>query len=124
MVYDSLWDELATDTNRFAVQFIEKNPNSPTVSKWFPTTSDELKAYFASCVLMAQVKKPNLQSYWTIRKSLHTPFFAEVPYFPVNNAHLMYNVHPVFSILTNFFNRYRAPENTWNRTTGCGHARI
>jgi hypothetical protein len=27
---------------------------------------------------MAQVKKQNLQSYWTIRKSLHTPFFAEV----------------------------------------------
>jgi hypothetical protein len=78
MVHDSLWDEIATETNRFAVQFIDKNPNSPTVSKWFPTTSDELKAYFASCVLMAQLKKTKLQSYWTIRKSLHTPFFAEV----------------------------------------------
>jgi hypothetical protein len=47
-----------------------------------------------------------------------------LPYFPVDNA------HPVFSVLTNFFNRYRAPyvyrapENTWNRTTGCGQARI
>jgi hypothetical protein len=39
---------------------------------------------------------------------------GELPYFPVDNA------HPVFSVLTNFFNRYRAPENTWNRTTGCG----
>jgi hypothetical protein len=47
MVHDSLWDEIATETNRFAVQFLDKNPNSPTVSKWFPTTSDELKAYFA-----------------------------------------------------------------------------
>jgi hypothetical protein len=53
-----------------------------------------------------------------------------VPHFPVDNAHLMYNAHPVFSILTNFFNRYRAPyvnsapENTWNRSTGCGQARI
>jgi hypothetical protein len=56
--------------------------------------------------------------------------YTHLPYFPVNNAHLMYNAHPVFSILTNFFNRYRAPyvfrapENTWNRTTGCGQARI
>jgi hypothetical protein len=47
-----------------------------------------------------------------------------VPYFPADNA------HPVFSVLTNFFSRYRtpyvyhAPENTWNRTTGCGQARI
>jgi hypothetical protein len=45
-------------------------------------------------------------------------------YFPVDNAHLLYNAHPVFSVLTNFLNIYRAPENTWNRTTGCGQARI
>jgi hypothetical protein len=37
-----------------------------------------MKAYFAICVLMAQVKKPNLQSYWSIQKSLHIPFFSEV----------------------------------------------
>jgi hypothetical protein len=63
MVHDSLWDEIATETNRFAVQFYAKNPNSPTISQWFPTTSHEMKAYFALCVLMAQVKKPNFQSY-------------------------------------------------------------
>jgi len=78
MVHDSLWDEIATETNRFAVQFYDKNPNSPTISQWFPTLSHEIKAYFALCVLTAQLKKPNLQSYWSIRKSLHTPFFSEV----------------------------------------------
>jgi len=56
MVNDSLWDEIATETNRFAVQFFDKNPNSPTISQWFPTTSHEIKAYLALCVLMAQVK--------------------------------------------------------------------
>ena len=78
MVHDSLWDEIATETNRFAVQFFDINPNSPTISQWFPTTSHEIKAYLALCVLMAQVKKPNLQSYWSIHKSLHTPFFSEL----------------------------------------------
>jgi hypothetical protein len=62
MVHDSLWEEIATETNRFAVQFFDKNPNSPTINQWFPTTSNEINAYFALCVLMAQVKKPNLQS--------------------------------------------------------------
>jgi hypothetical protein len=60
MVHDSLWDVIATETNRFAVQFHEKNPNSPTRSQWFPTASQEMKAYFAICVLMAQVKKTKL----------------------------------------------------------------
>jgi hypothetical protein len=78
MVHKSLWEEIATESNRFAVQFYDKNPNSHTKSQRFPTTSHEKKAYFALCVLMAQVKKPNVQSYWSICKSLHIPFFSEV----------------------------------------------
>ena len=47
MVHDSLWDEIATETNRYAIQFYDKNPNSPKISQWFPTTSHEIKAYCA-----------------------------------------------------------------------------
>jgi hypothetical protein len=63
-------------------------------------------------------------------KNSHEKNSNKLPYFPVNNAHLMYKANLVFSVLSNFFNRYRAPyvyrapENTWNRTTGCGQARI
>jgi hypothetical protein len=35
----------------------------------------------------------------------------EVPYFPINNAHLMYTTPQYFSVLMNFY-RDRAPENT------------
>jgi hypothetical protein len=60
----------------------------------------------------------------TLRLPYSSTTFCILPYFPVDNAHLMYNAQPVFSVLTNFLNRYRAPENTCNRTTGCGQARI
>ena len=102
MVHDSLWDEIATETNRFAVQFFDKNPNSPTISQWFPTTSHEIKAYLALCVLMAQVKKPNLQSYWSIRKSLHTPFFSEL---------IPFNRFVLLSKFLHFTNNENLPEN-------------
>ena len=75
MVHDSLWVEIATETNRFAVQFYDKNPNSPT-------TSREIKAYFALCVLMAQVKKPNLQSKCLV--ALHVPDCFRVYHTTIN----------------------------------------
>jgi hypothetical protein len=102
MVHDSLWDEITTETNRFAVQFYEKNPNSPTISQWFPTTSHEIKAYCALCVLMSQVKKPNLRSYWSIRKSLHTPFFSEV---------IPFKRFVLLSKFLHFTNNENLPEN-------------
>ena len=82
MDHDSLWDEIATETNRFAVQFYDRNPNSPTISQWFPTTSHEIKAYFALCVLMAQVKKPNLQSKCLV--ALHVPDCFRVYHTTIN----------------------------------------
>ena len=82
MDHDSLWDELATETNKFAVQFYDKNPNSPTISQWYPTTSHEIKAYFALCVLMVQVKKPNFQSKCLV--VLHVPDCFRVYHTTIN----------------------------------------
>ena len=82
MDHDWLWDEIATETNRFAVQFYDKNPNSPTISQWFHTTSHEIKDYFALCVLMTQVKKPNLQSKCSV--ALHVPDCFRVYHTTIN----------------------------------------
>jgi hypothetical protein len=51
---------------------------------------------------MAQVKKPNLQSYWSIRKSLHTPFFSEV---------IPFKRFVLLSKFLHFTNNENLPEN-------------
>ena len=56
-------------------------PSCSMDSKWFETTADEMKAFISLCLLQSQVKKDTLQSYWSTRKSIETPFFASVmPY--------------------------------------------
>jgi len=51
---------------------------------------------------MAQVKKPNLQSYWSIRKSLHTPFFSEL---------ITFKRFVILSKFLHFTNNENLPEN-------------
>ena len=45
---------------------------------WFPVTKNEMLAYYALCILMTQVKKPNLQMHWTKREVIETPIFGKV----------------------------------------------
>jgi hypothetical protein len=129
MVHSTFWEDVAKETNRYATQFYNSHPNAKTKNKWFPTTSDEIQAYFSLCVLMGQIRKPTLQSYWSITKSLHTPFFSEVmPYQRflllskflhfVNNenpdpSNKVNKLQPVIQHLQeNFQNVYYAQENT------------
>jgi hypothetical protein len=73
---DEFWDHIARETNIHAERSL-RDIKAGTENRWFPVTSDELKAHFALCVLMSQVKKPSLQDYWTKRKILETPVFRE-----------------------------------------------
>ncbi|PNF41852.1 hypothetical protein B7P43_G15799 [Cryptotermes secundus] len=73
---EEFWIHIARETNIHAeLSLHDIKPGTET--KWFPVTTDELKAHFALCVLMSQVKKPSLQDYWTKRKILETPVFRE-----------------------------------------------
>lgn len=71
---EEIWGIIALHTNAFA---IEKQRSHPDPS-WHETTPGEMKAYFAMCVLMSQVKKSSIQSYWSTRPVISTPFFATV----------------------------------------------
>ncbi|XP_054282844.1 piggyBac transposable element-derived protein 4-like [Macrosteles quadrilineatus] len=68
------------ETNDYAATQLAK-PNRRKKfddDKWQPLTIPELKAYFALYILMGQVRKPTIKMYWTSRKILETPIYAEV----------------------------------------------
>ncbi|XP_015175258.1 PREDICTED: piggyBac transposable element-derived protein 4-like, partial [Polistes dominula] len=44
---------------------------------WRDTNIDEIHAYFALCILMARLKKSNIQSYWSRKSLIETPIFRK-----------------------------------------------
>ncbi|XP_063233662.1 piggyBac transposable element-derived protein 4-like [Bacillus rossius redtenbacheri] len=75
LVFDhDLWQSICTETNDYATQCIAVKPNS----NWFPTTCDEIQAYFTLCVMMAQAKKHSIRSYWSGKGMTRTPGIREV----------------------------------------------
>lgn len=73
------WELLSTETNRYHQQVTEKDNyhHKKFEEKWENTTPDEMKAYFALCVIMSQVRKPTIESYWSERSSIETPLFRK-----------------------------------------------
>ncbi|XP_053987416.1 piggyBac transposable element-derived protein 4-like [Hylaeus volcanicus] len=76
---EQFWQLLVTEMNRFANQQLTDNnyKKKRFDEKWFPTNVYEMKAYFALCIIMAQVKKPSVQMYWSKRTVILTPIFEE-----------------------------------------------
>lgn len=78
IVFDNkLWEILVTKTNRFAYQIMHDEYKRRKVDNWYPVTIDEVKAYCALCILMSEVKKSNVQLYWTTRAVVETPIFRK-----------------------------------------------
>ena len=70
------WKMIVEETNRYASQIIAKEGANKRNLKWFPVTLDEMKGYIALCIIMFQVKKSNLGSYWSKRTIINTSIFA------------------------------------------------
>lgn len=62
---NDFWNIIVSESNRYASQTIGDVTRKLKHCEeyWLDTNIDEIRAYFALCILMAQVKKPNVQSY-------------------------------------------------------------
>lgn len=70
---EEFWNIIVEETNRYARQTIEKEGTANRRNqRWFPVTSDEIKAYIALCIIMSQVKKSKLHMYWSKRNIIST----------------------------------------------------
>jgi hypothetical protein len=119
---DDFFQMIADETNRFAKQKHATKPDD----KWFDVSADEIKAFFAICILQSQVKKNTLRSYWSERKSTETPFFRTIMPFKrfekiLSNLHFadnalldksdkLFKIRPIINYLKNKFTTYRPNE--------------
>ncbi|KAG7188078.1 hypothetical protein KM043_015928 [Ampulex compressa] len=71
-------ESCVTQTNLYAEQ-MGNGRRRKLDDGWFPVTKDEELAYYALCILITQVKKPNIQMHWSKRKVIDTPIFRKIP---------------------------------------------
>jgi hypothetical protein len=76
---EPLFNKICDKRNAYATRQLN-NPNKRKLKdddKWFDTTADEIRAYFALVILMPQVQKSRIQLYWSKNRCTDTPVFCE-----------------------------------------------
>lgn len=76
---DTIWEEIASQTNLYATQFSDANPGSYVVREhaWYPTDVPELKKFWALTMLMGIIKKPSIRSYWSTNPICSSPVYSQ-----------------------------------------------
>jgi hypothetical protein len=73
-------DIIVRETNRYADQYISKNP--PKVRSlykaWTPTSENEMRLFLGIMILQGIVKLPRQEWCWSKRKIIHVPVFSEL----------------------------------------------
>jgi hypothetical protein len=76
---EPLFEKIINKTNVYATIQLN-NPDRKKLKddeKWFDTTADEIRAYFALVILMSQVRKSRIQLYWRRNRCIDTPIFRK-----------------------------------------------
>ena len=69
----SLIDMIVLETNRYAAEMLPK-----TKTAWFDVTADDIMCFLALFILMGNIRKPKMQSYWSTDAMIAIPFFGTV----------------------------------------------
>ena len=72
-------DIIVRETNRYAVQYISKNPpiERSIYKAWTPISEDEIRLFLGILILQGIVKLPRQEWCWSTRK-IHVPVFQEL----------------------------------------------
>lgn len=73
-----LFEHMATESNRYHYQVLNKYKISSKTKKWRDVTAAEMKKFLGLIVLMGQVKKNMIHEYWSTDPAIETPFFSKV----------------------------------------------
>ncbi|CAK9796557.1 PiggyBac transposable element-derived protein 4, partial [Anthophora plagiata] len=79
IIFDNVfWDNIVQETNRYAEKMKSNTHTRRIIDEtWMPIDRNEIKIYFALCIIMAQVKKPKIQMNWSKRAIIETPIFRK-----------------------------------------------
>ena len=69
----SLIEMIVQETNRYADEML---PHTKTV--WAPVSADDIMCFLASLLMMGNVRKPTLKSYWSTDTMSSTPIFSMI----------------------------------------------
>lgn len=79
LVPDSIFEYIAEETNRFALQTLNKSATkSYRMQKWIPTDCHEIKRFFGILIWMGIVKLPQLSLYWSTNKCFEQQFVKSI----------------------------------------------
>ncbi|XP_069108928.1 piggyBac transposable element-derived protein 4-like [Argopecten irradians] len=74
-------EDIVTETNRYATQYLQNHPNLSLHSrlrKWTPVSVAEMKVFLGMTIAMGLVKQASLHDYWSTDAVISTPFFGKV----------------------------------------------
>ena len=71
-----VWDMLVDETNRYAQQTIDSNPDQQV--SWHPTNVPEMMAFVALLIAMGINKSSQYRMYWSTSEIFHIPFYPSI----------------------------------------------
>ena len=91
-VADDILNAITRETNMYYIHYSKPTSSMRPNTSFYDTTSEELKVFLATSIMMGVVRKPDLHLCWSKNGMLETPFFRKT--IPRDRyVNIMSNVH-------------------------------